>query len=222
MTSKQSQSALQEFALFEDVPPSVVTRYGLRPTLREFRASENLVVVGEPRAMVWFLHRGWARIRVYSPGGREATSGILGPGDVFGYANFFGGQTYQCTLTAMTDVSAVGVHAAAFEQWLRNDARAACRVIEILARQLLESTRLNAINAERASMRLQLTLAWLSKKFGPEIPATRSLLADLTGLRAETCSRVLSALRRRGVLRVAPRLVKVLRPDRLLPNPKRS
>ena len=222
MALQQPASVLHQFSLFEGVAPSILAGYGLYPTERKFRASESVVVAGEPRAKVWFLRHGWARIRVYSPGGREATSGILGPGDVFGYANFFGGETYQWTLTAMTEVSAVGVSAHAFELWLRNDARSACRVIEILAGQLLESTRLNAINAERASVRLQLTLAWLSQKFGLEIPATRHLLADLTGLRPETCSRELAALRRRGVLRVAPRLVKVLRPDRLAPNPKRS
>jgi CRP/FNR family transcriptional regulator len=188
----------------------------------EFRASENIVVGGESRETVWFLRRGWARIRVYSPGGHEATSGILGPGEVFGYASIFGGKHYQCTLIAMTSVDAVAVPAASFEGWLRHDARAACRVIEILARQLLESKRLNAINAERASLRLQLTLAWLSRKFGCEIPATRSLLAELTGLRPETCSRMLSGLRRRGVISVAPRLVKVLRPDLLVSEPARS
>lgn len=222
MVLHQPRSVLQVFPLFEGIASSNLERLGLRPTLREFRARENLAIDGEARAMVWFVRCGWTHIRIYSPGGREATIGILGPGEVFGYANIFGGETYQSTLTALTDVSAVGVPTTEFERWLRSDARAACRVIEILGRQLVESARLNAINAEKAPVRLQLTLGWLSRKFGAEIPATRSLLAELTGLRAETCSRMLSALRRRGVLRVAPRLIKVVRPDRLVPSMKRS
>jgi CRP-like cAMP-binding protein len=139
-----------------------------------------------------------------------------------GAAGDFGRASYPYTVTALTDASVVGVPAAAFERWLAADAGAACRVAGILSRRLLETAQLRAINAERAPLRLRLTLHWLSRKIGPRIPATRALLADLTGLRAETCSRVLSGLRRRGALRVSPGLVHILRPEALAGSSIRS
>jgi|GEM_PF-4282747 len=201
--------------LFEGVTAQTLAQHGLRPTSLSLKAGQTLIMVGEPLTKVWFLRSGWARLLVHSPAGHEATTTIIGPGEMLGYLGGAGTATSPCTAAALTDATAVSFLSSAFERWLRSDARAACRVIDVLARRLSESARLKAINAERAETRLQLTLGWLAEKFGPDIPATRSLLADLTGLRAETCSRALSTLRRRGVLDVFPGLIRVLQPRRL-------
>lgn len=109
----------------------------------------------------------------------------------------------------------MGVPAAAFEALLASHAVIALRIAQGMAARVQEIAQLKAINGERAALRLQLTLAWLTRKIGPRLPTTRALLADLTGLRAETCSRALSVLRRRGIVKVSPRLVHVLQPAKL-------
>jgi len=210
-----TKTPLQAVPLFAGVPAETLARYGLRATERRLAGEENLVVAGEPRTRVWFLRSGWVRVRVHSPGGVEATAAILGPDEVFACTGCCGLQTHPFTITALTDAEVLSVPAPAFERWLRGDADAAWRIIGVHGALLRESLSLRAVNAERAPVRLRLTLGWLSRKFGPEIPATRALLADLTGLRAETCSRVLSDLARRGVLRASPRRIRILRPERL-------
>lgn len=212
------RGAYADIPLFDGVPADALVRHGLRPSPRRLAPGETLLVVGEPRDKIWFLRSGWVVVRTHSPAGHEATTALIGPGEIVGCAAYFGLETYPCTVTALTEVTALGASAPGFERWLESDARAACRMIAVLGGRLRESTTLKAINAERAPVRLRLTLDWLARKFGPEIPATRALLADLTGLRAETCSRVLSTLRRRGVLRVSPGRVSVLRPEALAPR----
>lgn len=219
--SQQPPAALAGLPLFEGVTEAAVSLYGLRAAPRSLKAGEDLFHSGDPRTHAWFVRSGWLRIRVHSPGGHESTVELLGSGEMCGAAACFGLAAYPHGATALTDATAVGVPTHSFERWVQNDARAAWRVAETLGRRLLETSLLRAINAEQAPMRLRLTLSWLMRKFGPHVPATRSLLADLTGLRAETCSRALSVLRRRGIIRVSPGMIEVLRPERLGPAPAR-
>lgn len=199
---------------FEGVPEAERTRAGLHAVTRVLRPGEDLFTEGEPRQRTWFLREGWVRLRVHSNGGHEATAVVLGPGELCAVSPV-SGDTYACTVTALTEAAAMGFPAPAFEAFLRSDARAALRLAECMSERVLELARLKAINGERAPLRLTLTLAWLARKIGPRVPATRALLADLTGLRAETCSRALSGLRRKGLVRVSPRLVHVLQPSKL-------
>ena len=214
MTSPTT-AGLKGLPLFEDVSEATASLYGLRAAPRNLKAGEDLFHSGDARTHAWFVRSGSLRIRVHSPGGHESTVELLGAGEMCTAAACFGRATYPHGATALTDATAVGVPTSGFERWLQNDARASWRVAETLGRRQLETSLLRAINAEQAPMRLKLTLSWLSRKFGPRIPATRSLLADLTGLRPETCSRALSVMRRHGLIRVSPGLILVLRADEL-------
>lgn len=207
-------SGLSQIPFFEGHSDAELLRAGLHGSLRALRPGEDLFTEGEPRNRVWFLRSGWVRMRVHSTGGHEATAVILGPGELCAAAPL-GRPAYACTITALTECSAAGVPAPAFEAFLRVDVRAALRMAECMAARVQEIAQLKAINGERAALRLTLTLSWLCRKIGPRLPATRALLADLTGLRAETCSRALSELRRKGVVRVSPRVVHVLQPAKL-------
>lgn len=212
--SAMTATGLDGLSFFEGFTEDELARAGLRGTARALRPGEDVFTEGTPRDRAWFLREGWVRMRVHSNGGHEATAVILGPGELCVVSPLRGG-TYACTVTALTEAAAVGVPAAAFEGFLKADARAALRLAECMAERVQELALLKAINGERAALRLTLTLAWLARKIGPRLPATRALLADLTGLRAETCSRALSGLRRKGLVRVSPRLVHVLQPAKL-------
>lgn len=207
-------AGLSEFPFFEGYVDAELARAGLHATHRALRPGEDLFIEGEPRSRVWFLKSGYVRMRVHSTGGHEATAVILGPGELCAAAPL-SRPTYTCTVTALTEAAACGAPIQAFEAFLKGDARAALRLAECMAARVHEISQLKAINGERAALRLTLTLAWLTRKIGPRLPATRALLADLTGLRAETCSRALSDLRRKGVVRVSPGFVHVLQPAKL-------
>lgn len=215
MTAFASPGAeLGGLPFFEGLSEAERSRAGLHAASRSLQPGEDLFTEGEPRERAWFLREGWLRMRVHSNGGHEATAVILGPGELCAVSPVRG-ETYACTVTALTEAAAVSVPAPAFEAHLRGDARAALRLAECMSDRVLELARLKAVNGERAPVRLTLTLAWLARKIGPRVPATRALLADLTGLRPETCSRALSGLRRKGLVRVSPGLVHVLHPAKL-------
>jgi CRP/FNR family transcriptional regulator, anaerobic regulatory protein len=214
LSSPSSGGGLSEFPFFEGFTEAELSRAGLHASPRALQPGEDLFTEGEPRSRTWFLRSGWVRMRVHSKGGHEATAVILGPGELCAAAPL-SSQSYACTITALTEAEASGVPAHSFEALLKTDARAALRMAECMAARVQEIAQLKAINGERAALRLTLTLAWLCRKIGPRLPATRALLADLTGLRAETCSRALSGLRRKGLVRVSPRVVHVLQPAKL-------
>jgi CRP/FNR family transcriptional regulator, anaerobic regulatory protein len=214
LSSPSSGGGLSEFPFFEGFTEAELSRAGLHASPRALQPGEDLFTEGEPRSRTWFLRSGWVRMRVHSKGGHEATAVILGPGELCAAAPL-SSQSYACTITALTEAEASGVPAHSFEALLKTDARAALRMAECMAARVQEIAQLKAINGERAALRLTLTLAWLCRKIGPRLPATRALLADLTGLRAETCSRALSGLRRKGIVRVSPRVVHVLQPAKL-------
>lgn len=210
---------LSGIPLFAGYSPSALAASGLRPRRRALAAGQELFEAGAPREMVWFSRRGWLRTRAHSHNGFEATVELVGPGEMFGGASTPGLASYPCSAFALGEAEAVGVPARAFERWLARHPQAALAVARSLGRRLVELGRLKAINSEPSASRVRHVLAWLSERFGRRVPASRALLSDLTGLRPETCSRALSALRRRGLVRAARGEVELLGP---LAAPRRA
>ena len=207
--------ALHGVPLFEGMEERELARRGLHVSTRVLPAGAELFSSGDQRQQVWFVRSGWIQMTLADASGLEATVELAGKGRMVGYATDFKHATHFCTARAMTDSVVVGVPVRAFEHWATRDPKAAGRVIDGLNVRLVDAFELKVIGSEPSPRRLRLVLLWLHRRFGAKLPITRGLLADLTGLRPETCSRGLSALRRRGVLRVLPRVVEVLKPDAL-------
>src|SRR4051812_37659568 len=74
--------------------------------LRRFRPSTFLLLAGAPASKVYLLRSGQVRVSVPTEPGREATTAILGPGQLVGLAALLGQPVYHSFVRAITPVEA--------------------------------------------------------------------------------------------------------------------
>lgn len=197
---------------------AVLRDAGLNGREREFRRGDTICFAGQARDAAWIVESGWVRVLLPSADG-ETTAEILGPGDLFGCPGC-SSKVFTCTVVALTAVRATGYPALNLERFLHARPDAVRRLTEMMGVRVQEVAFLKSVGEERADRRIPLVLEWLRKKFGDDMPVTRELLADLCGLRRETCSRSLGGLKRKGILALASGRIQMLRPAAAAPAPR--
>ncbi|MFN9661474.1 MAG: Crp/Fnr family transcriptional regulator, partial [Cyanobacteriota bacterium] len=140
--------------------------------------------------------------------GEEAVLALLGPGEVCGEMACLNPMGLRSAdVITLTPCSLVLLRATPFITLLRSDAALALALAQLQAERLREShCRFRLIGAD-APTRMLATLANLAMKTAPGASATAPIpalphreLARLSGLARETASRILSHLRKCGVL----------------------
>jgi len=76
--------------------------------------------------------------------------------------------------------------------------------------KLAHANQMRGLSLEQARVRVAHQLLLLSEKFGPVIPQTRAVLAELAGTTVETAIRISNAMARDGVIVTRRGQIKVL------------
>lgn len=141
----------------------------------------------------WRIRRGVVRLSHPSPDGNTPVfAGIARAGDILGSEiQLFG--TYTCDAYPIGEVE--------LEAWLQADTRSLLRTIAAAERRTVEAI---SLRAGEAMDRIRRLFVILSGETAQEtipvfIPCLKDM-ADITGLTQETVSRVVSQLRRLGIL----------------------
>ena len=164
--------------------------------LRRFARGAYLAMAGLPAANLYLVRHGVVRILVPDrEPGREATTALLGPGQVVGEAALLGGRSYHASALAESAVEAWALPVGPLLATLPCDAHLAQTMLAALAERL-GLTR--AVLADSVllpvSARIPDVVARLgSCADGDGTPLTRKLLATLIGARRETVSRIANA-----------------------------
>jgi CRP-like cAMP-binding protein len=167
-------------------------------SLRRFPRGAYLAMAGLPASHLYLIRRGVVRILVPDrEPGREATTALLGPGQVVGIAGLLGGPTYHASVLAESAVEAWALPVARVAAALPDDRRLALTLLTALGERL-GLTR--AVLADSVllpvSARIPDVVARLgSCADGDGAPLTRKLLATLIGARRETVSRIANGRR---------------------------
>lgn len=184
-----------------------------------------LYTAGEPAEHLYVLAVGWAKAYQPTPDGKNVVVDLLAPGDLFGGLQPLGEPTYPETVEAMSTVCALRMDAHAFRDVLKKHPQVALRVLDDTA-ALLAHARVGLAQQSTATVaqRVATSLSRLAEKFGQEgaggatliqLPLSRADLAGMTGSTAESVSRVMSRLRKDGIIDSGRRWTAVLDHDRL-------
>lgn len=164
---------------------------------------------GEPAKHLFILAAGAVKISRTSRRGQEVAFDILGPPAVFGALHGSVDAGYPDTATALTHSRLLEIPAPAFRGMLETRADLALGVLDELAsRHERAQQRIRRLSSEEAGVRIAARLLELADTFGEprdgsiilSIPLTRADLAALTGVTAETASRVMSRLRTENIV----------------------
>lgn len=175
---------------------------------------------------VYVLAAGRVKLTQPQAGGQDVVVDILVPGDLFGGLGIVGGPAYTESAVALTTTCALRVSTAVFRDILAEHPAVALRVLDDLARQLAAArARVGSESTATVEQRVAAVLLRLADRLGQDragdggtliqVPLSRADLAGMAGSTPESVSRVMSRLKRDGVIDSGRRWTAVLDRERL-------
>jgi CRP-like cAMP-binding protein len=166
-----------------------------------------LIGEGDVAEHLFKVESGALRVVRLLPDGRRYIINFLMPGDYFGLAD---AKHYSNSVEAVSDARVIRYSRRSFEAMVESDARVGQRFFFVMSKELSAAqNRLVLLGRKTALERLAAFLLVMAnaqpgdRRPGAreiDLPMSRSDVADYLGLRIETISRILTALRKQGVI----------------------
>jgi CRP-like cAMP-binding protein len=186
---------------------------------------DRLYEAGAPADHLYVVASGRVRVTQPTPTGQEVLTDVLTPGDLLGALSTLGQAEYPESAEAMTTTCALRIDPDAFRGVLTEHPQVALRVLDDIAGRLARArSDVGRISTGTVTQRVATTLLRLADKLGQDragggtllqVPLSRADLAGTTGSTPESVSRVMSRLRRDGVVESGRRWTAVLDRERL-------
>lgn len=178
---------------------------------RTLRAGDIVFSHGEAADRVWFVRGGTVVLARASDGadpGRLRAHAVRFPGSFVGLEVLVS-PVYLDTATAATDVSLCGAERGGVDAWLGARGTPARTALEVTLRADALDRPREAPSDGSAVGRLA---RWLlhAVPSGASTGVPRNVIADLLGMRAETLSRALAELARRGAIELTRTTLRIL------------
>lgn len=215
------EAALSALPMFRGCSRAKLAGIAARARVTRVARNTPLMREGEPLpGLVTPLH---GMLKLALPGGGRVLA-LLGPGEGFGEASIAPGGGARLEVVALVDSTVAVLPREALLELLRADARLALRCCRTLAGQLLSlAAALEASSARHGAERLAAYLDSLARGSGPaaacsvRLPASKTVIASLLGMKKETLSRLLHELAAQRLIRVSGREIALLDRPRLAP-----
>lgn len=160
---------------------------------------------GDPAEFFYFALEGLIKLHKGSPSGKNVTFTIATLGDTLN-ASALSIKKHFLSAQAMTDAIILRIPRKEFWAFVSKHPSIAIDIIGLLAVRLdSEYNRIVDIIGEEVELRVAHSLFTLASKFGPHLLLKREELANYAGTTTETAIRVLSKLRKKGIISSAGR-----------------
>ena len=215
---------LRETPLFSSLDEEATESLRASMTETELERGEVLFNEGDSGDRLYVVLDGKIKLGRTSGDGRENLLAVLGPGQMFGELSLFDPGPRSATATAVTDSRLESLGHAELQPWLVSRPDVARGLLFQLAHRL---RRTNEVVADLVFSdvpgRVAKALLDLSTRFGRQADdgihvhhdLTQEELAQLVGASRETVNKALADFANRGWLRLEPRSVVLVEPDRL-------
>jgi len=180
-------------------------------TIRLFRKKDFIFHEGDPATRLYIVQYGRVKLFKASASGREFVSHIAGPGNTLNIAALFGEKPFFLSARCIEDTSTLCIGREEFLSFLDEYASVARKIIAALAEMVnLAYEKIIDLLVEKVDQRVSSVLFMLSSKFGTTLSLTCSDIADLAGTTTASTIRVMSKLRKAGILRSYRRKIIIL------------
>jgi CRP/FNR family transcriptional regulator len=183
---------------------------------RKYSKGELIFSKGEPGTAVWILKEGRVHLQNVSYDGKVVTSCVMTKGDIFCCLPALDGKPYPSDAVAVEPAVILRIPGAFFRELLGKNPPFASQVMCTFCDQLRQMEG-NACHAlDPAQFRIARILLTLSDKFKDEIPLTRQEMAEIAGVTVETAIRILSQMKKKGIIRSSRKMTRVIAREKLL------
>lgn len=217
---------LAQIPIFKGLSDADLEGIDSRMVSLSWAEGDHLYSTGDPATYLYVLAAGRAKAFHPTVAGQETIVDILAPGDIFGGFSVAGSPQHDATVEALATVCALRLETAVFREILLEYPEVALRVLDDMSSSLNGArSDVSRQSAATVAERVASTLLRLSDKFGHssvtgsgtliQLPLSRVDLAGMTGSTPESVSRVMSQLRKDGIIDSGRRWTSILDRERL-------
>jgi CRP-like cAMP-binding protein len=215
---------LRRAKLFENAEHDVVQTLAREFEILAAERGSILFAEGDPAEYLYVVLSGKVKLTHHTYDGRENLVELLGPSDQFGEISLLDATPRTTTAIVVTDARLALLSKTALDDWIPRWPHLATQLLRVLAHRLRRShTSLHNLVFVDASGRVARELLRLAQRFGVpyhneiriEHDLSQTELAQLVGASRETINKVLSNYAARGWVRIEPKCIVVLDPERL-------
>ena len=195
-----------------------------RARIRRLKKGDFVFRVGDDGDTVFLLLHGRAKTYKLSPEGREVILWFCFPGELFGMAAHPHHKGRMVTVQACEESEVAELPNAAFQTFLESRPEVSRICLQAVAFRLgMLANRLVYLMVDNATARIAKLLMDLAVRYGDEnkpgagvpLTLTHQEIADITGVRRQTVTRILGEFTASGALTVRYRKISIRDPDRL-------
>lgn len=191
---------LCQVSLFKLLPSEEIFHLQQSGIEKRFSKGRTIFFEGDPVHEIFVVKEGRVKVLKYGSNGRITTIHILNPGDIFCEAAVLQQKIYPCNAIAGTATTIICLKKQEFLQLIKKLPQFAQELINQLSAEVCRTHLIEAMGQEPVNKRIINVLLSLSKTFGQTLPFTRQDIAFMAGTTLETSIRVLSSLKKKGLI----------------------
>lgn len=193
---------LKQTPIFSGSDAEELTKLAGLAVVHRFTPGEFIFYEGDAPDWFYIVCEGRVKILKQSPLGKDVIIAVFSPGEMLGEVAVFQGKPYPASAQAADEVVLLlGIRHQELLPFLAHHPQIALKIISTLGERLKNAhERLKDLATERVEQRLAKVLLMLSSKMGATLPFTRQEIADMAGTTIETTIRIMSQLKKRGII----------------------
>jgi CRP-like cAMP-binding protein len=186
---------------------------------RHYSKGDLIQMAGDPADRLSVVAAGTVKMVRPTLDGQDVLLEFLGPGEHFGSLADLGDESYREDVTAHTPCCILYTTSDVYQDLLKRYPVVALSTLELVSQRLRHAhSTIEQLSAHPVNHRIATALLRLAEKRGREegegtlieMPLSRQNIADMTGAKVETVSRVMSEFKREGLIDSGRRWISVL------------
>lgn len=215
---------LRQTPFLAALPPESLAQVNPLFVERGYDAGQTIYAAGAPATRLYVVARGTVKVIRPTDSGPSVLLGLRTAGEFCGSLSALGDRDYRDSAVAQTSCCILSVSAGQFQAMLRRYPSVALATLDVLAARLRAAHDLiEQYSSQPVEQRIAATLLQLGEKVGQEregvrliqMPLSRQDVAEMAGTTVETASRVMSQLRKDGLIQTGRRWAAIADRDRL-------
>jgi len=209
------QRFLDSVDLFRRLSPAERHRLASVSREKRYAKGETIFRAGQPSDAVCVVKEGRVHLMHFQESGAASTTCVMTAGETFCCLPALDGQPYPVDAIAAADAVVVRIPTSAFQALLKRNPAFLEDSLCLFCDRLRQVEHKGCVMHDPVERRLAEALVSLQKKFGDRIPLTKQELAELANTTVETTIRILSRLKKQGVVRSSRGSTTIVKPERL-------
>ncbi|HLD78788.1 MAG TPA: Crp/Fnr family transcriptional regulator, partial [archaeon] len=180
-----------------------------------YAKGETVFREGQPAESVCVVKEGRVHLMKFLEGGQASTTCVMTKGETFCCLPALDRKPYPADAVAAVDSVVVRIPTSAFHELLARNPTFLQDSLCLFCDRLRQVEQKSCMIYDSVERRLAQALLTLSKKFGNTIPLTKHELAELANTTVETTIRVLSHLKKDGIIKSSRGSTTIVKPSSL-------